>query len=199
MLKSKTACLRLVISLKVTPIVRTLMLCERSLNLTAGNAPKFSVDAERSSKRQCDIALLCVWNSPIFGLSRAELLRLRFNHTSSPKNCMRLLSRPERIYPENLGAPRAQLPAWVMKVTNFWISPTTIVVGESASSRRPRVLIWTSRVTCPELNFDFEIDTYWTTYKKHQNAGSRRRDASLVHRNSLSHGQEIWGHHQQPK
>ena len=127
MLKLKTACLRLVISLKVTPIVRTLMLCARSLNLTGGNAPEFSVDAERSSKRQCDIALLCVWNSPIFGLSRAELLRLRFNYTSSPKNCMRLLSRPERIYPENLGAPRAQLPAWVMKVTNFWISPTTIV------------------------------------------------------------------------
>ena len=127
MLKLKTACLRLVISLKVTPIVWILMLCERSLNWTGGNAPEFSVDAERSSKRQCDIALLCVWNSPIFGLSRAELLRLRFNHTSSTKNCMRLLSRPEKIYPENLGAPRAQLPAWVMKVTNFWISPTTIV------------------------------------------------------------------------
>jgi len=45
-------------------------------------------------------------------------------------------------------------------------------VGESASSRRPRVLIWTSRATCPELNFDFEIDTYWTTYKKHQNAAA---------------------------
>ena len=137
MLKSKTACLRLVISLKVTPIVWILMLCERSLNWTGGNAPEFSVDAERSSKRQCDIALLCVWNSPIFGLSRAELLRLRFNYTSSPKNCMRLLSRPEKIYPEILGAPHAQLSAWAMKVTKFWISPTMIVQRHKTRCQEP--------------------------------------------------------------
>ena len=42
MLKSKTACLRHVISLKVTPIVRTLMLCERSLNWTGGQASDFN-------------------------------------------------------------------------------------------------------------------------------------------------------------
>jgi len=53
------------------------------------------------------------------------------------------------------------------------------MVGEFASSRRPRVLIWTSRATCPELNFDFEIDTYWTTYKKQHTKTQAAEDETL--------------------
>jgi len=88
-----------------------------------------------------DIALLCVWNSPIFGLSRAELLRFDFNYTSSQSNCMRLLSRPDLIYPENLGAPRAQLPAWPTHCSAPNLTATYCTIS------------FNSAVPCPQLRW----------------------------------------------